>query len=219
MEAVHEDPVEESRHLREKRDEDEHHEAEDGYGEQQDLDYLPESERLVLSLPVVVHEHHERYGKEVQQVHSDGKSHEEGDQHYPAVAVAPVRLFVPPGHRPDDHGGEQGRHRIDLAFHGGEPESVGEGIGKGSYRPAAHYRDSSSRRIPVLSVRALAGHQPLGEEHYGQVEEEDRESRADGTHGVHHHRCVRGSSEHSEEPGYQLEHRVSRGVSHFQLVG
>ncbi len=46
-------------------------------------------------------------GEEVQKVHADGKAHQEADQHYPAVGIRLVRLFVPFGHRPEDQGGEQ----------------------------------------------------------------------------------------------------------------
>ena len=61
----------------------------------------------VLPLPVVEQENQHRDGEEVQKMHSDGETHQEGNQYDPAVCIRLVSLLVPLGHRPYDEGREQ----------------------------------------------------------------------------------------------------------------
>ena len=55
----------------------------------------------VLPLLVIEHEDQSRYGKEVQKVDADGKSHQKAYEHYPAVGVWPVCLLIPLCHGPE----------------------------------------------------------------------------------------------------------------------
>ena len=87
----------------------------------------------ILSLLIIEHEHQRRNGEEVQEVDTDRKSHQERNEHDPSVGIWLVSLLIPLGHRPEDHGGEEGRHRIYLTFDCREPESVAESVGKSSH--------------------------------------------------------------------------------------
>ena len=216
MKGIDEEQVEVGGQFRKIRDQEEEEEADDDGGQQENAGELPERIFPVFFLPVIIKENDGRDGQEVQQVHADGKTHQEGDQDDPAVGMRPVRLLVPLGHGPEDHGGEEGRHGIDLAFDGGEPEGVGETVGKGADRTAAEDGDGF-RNAPDP---VLAGfQQALGEKDDGQVEEEDRQGGANRTHGIDGHGGVSGVREHGEEPGDQLEDRVSWRVADFQFIG
>ena len=61
----------------------------------------------VLPLPVVEQEHQYRYGEEVEKMHSDGETHQEGNQYDPAVCIRLVSLLVPLCHCPYDECREQ----------------------------------------------------------------------------------------------------------------
>ena len=151
---------------------------------------------------------------------SDGQAEKESYQDNPPVGVPTVFGFVPLGHRPDHDSCEEGGHRVDLTFDRGEPECVGEAIRQRSHGPAAEDGNGIGQGIFIRrSVRFfLCRDQPLDEEHDGQVEEENRQGRADGAHRVDHHSGLCGRGEHREEPGDDLEYRVSRGMADFKLV-
>ena len=72
-------------------------------------------------------------------MNANRQSHKEGNQYNPAVGAGAVSLLVPLCHRPEYNGGEEGRHRVNLSLNGGEPESVGETVGKGPYGSGTHY--------------------------------------------------------------------------------
>ena len=61
----------------------------------------------VLAFLVVEHEHEGRDCKEVQQVDSDGQTHDERYEHYPSVGIRAVCLFVPFGHGPEYERGHE----------------------------------------------------------------------------------------------------------------
>ena len=132
-ERVDEEKVEICGDLRKVRDdsEEDYCKYHDRYGEY--LDVLLERVVSVLALLVIVHEHEGRYGKEVQQVDADGKSHDERNQDYPSVRIRRVGLFVPFRHRPEHEGGHKRGHGVYLSFHCGEPECVAECVCEGSH--------------------------------------------------------------------------------------
>ena len=142
---------------------------------------------------------------------ADGKAHQEGDQHDPAVRMGLVGPFVPLAHRPEDDGRHQGRHRIDLALHGGEPEGVGEGIGQCAHGAGPEDGDGLRHAISVLP----RPDQPFREEDRGQVQEEDGERRQDGVHRVHRHGRLLRRDGNGENTRKKLENRVSRRVAQF----
>ncbi len=214
-EAVHEDAVEEGRQLGQIRDEQEHEQELDDHADHENAQQALERQLLVLVLPVIVHEHESRDGEEVQEVDADGKAHQEGDQDDPAVRMGLVGLFVPLAHGPEDQGRHERRHRIDLALHGGEPKRVGEGIGQGAHGAGTEDRDRLRQGIAFLPGLD----QPLGEEDRRQIQEEDGEGRQDAVHRIHRHSRLLRRNGDGEDAGEQLENRVSRGVSHLQLVG
>ena len=87
----------------------------------------------VFSLLIVEHEHQRRNGEEVQEVNSYRESHQERYEHDPSVGIRLVSLLIPLGHRPEDHGSEERRHRIYLTLDCREPECVAECVCKGSH--------------------------------------------------------------------------------------
>ncbi len=131
-ESVHEYPVEEGRQLRKVRDKEEHQKRLDNDTDHENAQQLLERQLFILILPVIVHEDESREGQEVQQMDPDRKAHQQGDQDDPTVGMGFVRLLVPLAHRPEDDRREQGRHRIDLAFDGREPERIRETVSQGT---------------------------------------------------------------------------------------
>ena len=91
----------------------------------------------VFSLLIIIKEDKGRNCQQVQQMDTDGKSHQEGNQHDPPVCIRSVSLLIPFGHCPENQGGEKGRHRIDLTLYGRKPEGVAETVGKGADSTAA----------------------------------------------------------------------------------
>ena len=137
------------------------------------------------------------------------------DQHDPAVRMGLVGPLVPLAHRPEDDRRHQGRHRIHLALHRGEPEGVGESIGQCAHGAGPEDGDGLRHAISVLPGLD----QPLREEYRGQVQEEDCERRQDGVHRIHRHGRLLRRDGDGEDTRKKLEHRVSRRVSHLQFVG
>ena len=217
VETVDEDAVEEGRDLRKVRDEYEHDRSLDHDTDHEYAHKLPEGVFSVLVLAVVVHEHEGRDGQEVQKVDAYGKTHKEGYEHYPAVGMWLVGVVVPLCHRPEDKGGEKGRHRIDFALDGREPESVREAVGKGAHDAAAE--DGYGFREGILPVLPGRLEKPFREEDYRQIEEENGQGRADAAHRVDRDGRVVRVGEHCEESRKELEDGVSRGVAHFELIG
>ena len=210
-EHVHEEQVEVGRQLGQVRDEKEDQQAEDDGSDGEYLYQFPEAEASVFPPAVVEHEHQGRDGQQVEQVHTDTEAHQEGYQHYPAGRMGLVGTVVPHSHRPENHGGEEGRHSVHLTLHGGEPESVREAVGQSAHEAGTDNGDGAAHGVGL--------HQPPYQPHDGQIEEEDGEGGADGAHGVHQDGGVHIVAEHRKEARKQLEHRVSRRVANLQLIG
>ena len=87
----------------------------------------------VLPLLIVEHEHERRNCKQVQEVDSDGQTHQERYEHDPSVGIRLVRLLVPLDHCPEHEGCEKRRHRIDLTLYRREPECIAECVRKRTY--------------------------------------------------------------------------------------
>ena len=227
-ETVHEDAVEPGGQLGEVRDKEVHQQEFDDYADTEDAGQLLEGQLLVQVLAVVVHEHEGRDGKEVQQVYADAQAHQEGDEHNPAVGVGFIGLLVPLAHGPEDQGREEGRHGIHFSLHGAEPEGVGEAVSQSTHRARGEDRYRTPDRQPVGagcdgSIRHPrpdrgSHNHPSGKEHDGEIQQEDGEGAQDGVHGIHRHGGMLRIHRNGEEAGKELEHRVSRGVAHFQFI-
>ena len=61
----------------------------------------------VLPLLIIEHEHESRNRKQVEEVDSDGKTHQERYKHDPPVCIWLVSLLVPLDHRPEHQGCEE----------------------------------------------------------------------------------------------------------------
>ena len=146
---------------------------------------------------------------------TDGQSHQEGDEDDPTVGVRPVGLLVPLGHRPENEGGEQGRHGIDLAFDRGEPERVGEAVCQGSDRGAADNGDGAAGGIITVTART---HETLCKESDGQIQQEYGQGGTQRAHHVDEQRRVQIVPEHREYPGNKLENGVPRGVTYLKFI-
>ena len=215
-EAVHEDAVEERGQLGQIRDEDEHHQELNHHANHENPQQLLETEVFTFVLAVIEHEDEGGDGEQVQQVYADAEAHEEGDEHNPAVGMGLVGLFVPLAHGPEDEGGEEGAHGIHFALHGAEPEGVGKAVCQGAHGAGA--QDCCRTGNAVFPVGP--GHdEPLGEKDDGQVQQEDGEGTQEGIHRIHRHGCVGSVYGQREETRNELEHRVSRRMADFQLIG
>ena len=215
MENVHEKQVEIGCQLRDERYDEKQYDCKYDAGEGEDAQILEEGISLVAALAVEPDEHQARYGEEIEQMDTYGKSHQEADQHYPAVGIWLVGLVVPFGHSPEHKGGEKGRHSIDFAFHCREPECVAEAISQGADQTAAPDCNSLSGAVFAFGI---GFEYPFGKEYYGQIKEKDCEGGTDGTHRIYGHRSVHIVCKHSAETCNQLEDRVSWRVTHFEFV-
>ena len=61
----------------------------------------------VFPLLVIIHEHEGRNSKKIEEVDTDRKTHEEGDEHDPSVRIRLVRLLIPFRHGPEYKGRDQ----------------------------------------------------------------------------------------------------------------
>ena len=225
-EPVHEDAVEPGGRLGEVRDEEVHKQELDDHADGKNADELLERQFLVFVLAVVVHEDEGRDGEEVEQVYADAEAHQEGDEHNPAVGVRLIGLLVPLAHSPENEGREEGRHGINLALHRAEPERIGEAISQSSNSTCTKDSNGLGQRWPIGVGHDVSrhsrldreSHHPLRKEDDGEVQEEDGEGAQDGVHGVHGHGGMLGVHRNGEEAGQELEHGVSRGVTHLQLI-
>ena len=84
-------------------------------------------------------------------------------------------------------------------------------------KPWPSFLDGIGNGLGYASLLVFT-HHPLGKEHDGEVEEEDGKGAQDGIHGIDGHGGVGSVYRNGEETGKKLEHRVSRGVTHFQFV-
>ena len=162
--------------------------------------------------------------------------------------MRPISGFIPAAHGPEDQCGEKGTHGIYLALHGAEPEGVAEAICQrtngtraiNSNRLADRSYPTSYRAIffegalpPTIprglrpaalqsgfsSPHSTRKHQTFCKKDDGKVQEKDGEGAQDGVHGVHRHGSMLRFYADGKEARKQLEHRVSRGMSHLQLIG
>ena len=124
-----------------------------------------------------------REGQQVQEVHADGEAYEVGNQHDPAVRVDVGHrvfvLLVPLQDAPEDQGGEERRHGVDLALDGGEPEGVGEGVGQRGHEGGAEDGDEA-RGVEL----APSGDELAGQAHDAEVEQHDGHAAAYRRHAV-----------------------------------
>ncbi len=167
-------------------------------------------------LTVPVHEDEARNSQQVEKMDAYGYAYDEGYEDYPTVRMRLVRTVVPFGHGPEDQGGRERRHGIDLGLYCAEPEGVGEAVGKGSYGSGSPDGNGLAKVVGSV-LRRL--HHLLGKEDDGQVEEEYRKARAEGAHDVHGDGGMLRIRKHSEESREQLEGRVPRRMTDFELIG
>ena len=162
------------------------------------------------------HQHHGGQRQQVQQVHADGEPHQVGDQDQPAVGAVFVRHLFPFEDGPEDQGGEEGGHGIDLALNRREPEGVRKGVGGGTDQCAA--KDGDQLRHAQLFARLLC--KAFGEERDAPEKEHDGQAAAKGRHAVDADGDVGGIlREHGEEAAEQLEGGGTGRVSDLQFAG
>ena len=92
--------------------------------------------------------------------------------------------------------------------------------------PIAHLRSlfaealEKNERIGMIFVtKSGRADEPFNQEYDGQVEQENRQSRAQSAHHIDRHRRVGSVGEQGEEAGDELEHGVSGRVPDFQFIG
>ena len=213
--AVYKESVKTGGYLRKVWDDTENNYRKDSHRHKEYLDILLESVMSVLPLLIIEHEYESRDCKQIEEMDSDGKTHQERNQNDPSVRIWLIRLFVPLCHRPEDKGSEERRHRIHLTLDCREPECVAECVGKRTYGTGAEDRDRLGQRIGSV-LRRLD--QSLCEEDDGQIEEEYGQRRTDRIHCIYSNRSMHVVAEHGEETRKKLEHRVSRRVTYLKLV-
>ena len=167
---------------------------------------------------IINNQHHGRQGQQVQQVDTDGKACQIGDEHNPSVGVdvafRVIVLLVPSQDAPEHQGGEKRRHSVNLTLDGGEPEGVGEAVGHSTHESGADGGDVTREVHLTIFGNEFAAQTDNGEieEHYGQT-------TADGRHTVdaigHLGRIITGKK--GEDTAYDLESGCSGRVSHKQL--
>ena len=108
VQGIHKEEVYVSGQLRKVGDDKEVEHPEYEYSHRAYAQELFEGIFPVFAFFVVVHENKGRDGEQVEQVYTNGKTHEERNQHYPAHGVWLVGLFVPACHCPEYYGGEEG---------------------------------------------------------------------------------------------------------------
>ena len=215
MERVHEEQVEIGRNLRKVRYYHKENKGQNHARERKDSNELAECISLVLTLPIIIEEHEARYRQQVQQVYAYRETHQEANQHNPAVRVRLVRLFIPFGHRPEHDCRKERGHRIDLTFYCGKPECVGETVCERSNGSASVYGNGSADGIfPVLTGLDDA----FGEKDDGEIEKKYRQCGAYRTHRIDCHRRMHFIREHCAKTRNQLKHRVSRRMSDFKFI-
>ncbi len=215
MECVHEKQVKIGGRLRKvryyhKEDKRQYHAR-----ERKDSHELPECISPVFALPVIIEEDEARNRQQVQQVNAYRKSHQEADQHNPAVRVGFVRLFVPLRHRPEHERREERGHRIDLTLDRREPKCVREAVCECSDCSASVNRERLAYGISPVFV---GSYNASREKNYREVEEKYRQRRAYRAHRVHCDGRVHLVRKHRAEPRNELKHRVSRRMSDFELI-
>ena len=144
-----------------------------------------------------------------------GKTHQKRYQHKPSVGIWLIRLLIPLGHRPENERSEEGRHGINFTLNRREPERVTECVCKRSDSSGTEYNDCLGERIASVSLRL---HNSFNEEHRGQIQKKYRESRKNGIHRIYSQGCMLRTGKHSGKSCKELEYRVSRRVSHLQLI-
>ena len=87
----------------------------------------------LLEFLEIDHIHYGRYGQQVEQVHSDGNTHQETHQHQPAQRMRVVGLLLPFQDGPEHHRRKERRHGVNLALNCREPIGVAEGVGQCTY--------------------------------------------------------------------------------------
>ena len=213
-ESIDEEAVHAGGQARQVGNDAEEHDGQDHARQREDAEQMPEGDGLLVLL-IIDKEYDGRDGQQVEQVDTDGQAHQEADEDEPAVGIRRIGLFFPFERRPEDHGGEERRHRIDFPFYGREPERIGKTVGESAHDPCAEERDGTGfgeRPSPLLL-------EPASEVDDGQVEEEDGQAGAEGAHRIDGDGGVGGSGDNGEDAGEQVEDHVAGGVSDFQLVG
>ena len=215
MECVHEEQVEIGCNLRKVRYYHKENKGQNYARERKDSNELTECISLVLTLPIIIEEHEARYRQQVQQVYAYRETHQETNQHNPAVRVRLVRLFVPLRHCPEHDCRKERGHRIDFAFYRGEPECVGEAVCERSNGSASVYGNGSTYGIfPVITGLDDA----FGEKDDGEVEKKYRQCGAYRAHRIDCHRRMHFVRKHRAKTRNQLKHRVSRWMSDFEFI-
>ena len=164
---------------------------------------------------VIDYEHDGRNGQQVQQVDADGKAHQETDEDQPAVGIRLVGLLLPFEGGPEHDRREERGHGIDLTFHGREPERIGKTVGESAHDPRAEDGEGTG----FGQGPAPFFLHPAGEMDDRQIEEEDGQAGADGTHRVDRDGGILGTGEDREDARKQVEDHVTRSMTDFQLIG
>ena len=213
-EAVHEETVDTGGKLGQVGDDAEEDDSQNQNRNGQHAHRAPERDGFLVFL-VINQEDDRRYSQQVEQVYADRKTHQEADEHQPAVGVRLVGLLLPFERRPEHDGGKERGHGIDFTLYGREPERVGEAVGKGSDQSGAEKADGAGlcKRFPPFLVDASS------EVDDGQVEEEDGEPGAKRAHGVDGDGGVLLVGKQREDAGEEVEDGVARRMADFQFVG
>ena len=148
-------------------------------------------------------------------MHPYRKSHQKRNQHDPPVGIRLVRLVVPGKHRPEDHRGKEGRHRIDLGLHRRKPERIRKTVGHRTHDTGTEYSYGRCHRIGAV---LFTDDNPPRKVYNRKIEEKYRKSGANRAHRIHRHGGVLRRDEHGKEPCKKLEDRVSRRVPDFELI-
>ena len=102
-------------------------------------------------------------------MHAYAYAHKKSDKNYPSVGMRLVRNIIPPRHGPENQGGEQTGHGINLSLYRTEPEGIGEAVDKRPHKARAHNRKSLGSGVFFI----FRAYEPFCKPNYGKIKKED----------------------------------------------
>src|SRR5690554_3088734 len=163
---------------------------------------------------IIIDHRNGRNGQEVQQVHPNGESHQVGDENEPAVGVGFIRHILPLEYGPKNHSCKEGRHGINLTFHGRKPKGVRESISQRTNHSGSHNCPNAPAFFLALLHKNFTGKVGNGPE-----QKRDGKGRSQTRHEVYCESHIGGiTCKERKKPPHQHEEGRSGRVPYEQLV-
>ena len=164
---------------------------------------------------IVIYQYDGRDTKQVEQMHTDGKTCQIGNQHQPAVAVCLVCPVFPFQYQPEYQCGKQAGVCIHFSFYSTEPERIAPCVSQCTYQTGAH----DGNHLSGCHFLVFGANQFLGQMRDAPEEEKNTGGTHQCTHDVHHHSHLRRvACKLAEQVGCQHKERSTRRVSYFQFI-